>query len=292
MTDIPSLEGVTHRTVTVGGLNFHVAEAGQGDGKPIVLLHGWPQHWYCWHKIIPTLAPHYRLIMPDLRGLGWSDAPRMGYTKTQLAQDVIGVMDALGLEKTYLVGHDWGGWTGFLLCIQQPARFQKYICFNSPHPFQKLDWPRIRHLWRFWYQVVIAMPLLGKKLIQSGRMTRLIFQQNIEGGMAVWSPEVVNLYVDRLRDAARAYASVLYYRTFVFKEFAPVAFGKYPKSRLTVPTRIIFGTSDAALSTVFLRGYEPYADDLQVELLDGVGHFSPEEAPDIAAARILEFFKG
>ena len=82
------------------GLRFHVAEAGAGE--PIVLLHGWPQHWWIWRHLVPLLAPHARLVMIDLRGFGWSDAPPGGYDKQTLADDLLAVLDALGLERVGL----------------------------------------------------------------------------------------------------------------------------------------------------------------------------------------------
>ena len=91
---IPELPGVEHRFVDAGGLRTHVAEA--GEGEPLLLLHGWPQHWWCWRDLIPALAPHYRVIAPDLRGHGWTDAPPGGYEKEQLASDVLALVDALG----------------------------------------------------------------------------------------------------------------------------------------------------------------------------------------------------
>src|SRR5690349_7670324 len=75
-TAMPVVGGVRHYIVQAGGLGFHVAEA--GDGTPVLMLHGFPQHWYAWRKVIPLL-PGSRLICPDLRGFGWSDAPRRGY---------------------------------------------------------------------------------------------------------------------------------------------------------------------------------------------------------------------
>src|SRR3954452_9879506 len=77
--ELPYVEGIAHRWVDAAGLRVHVAEA--GDGPPLVLLHGWPQHWYAWRHVIPLLSPHYRVICPDLRGFGWTDAPAGGYDK-------------------------------------------------------------------------------------------------------------------------------------------------------------------------------------------------------------------
>ena len=128
--DYPHIDGVTHRFVDAGGLRMHVAEAGPEDGEVIVLLHGWPQHWYEWRHQIPELAKHYRVICPDLRGFGWSDAPSSGYEKETLAEDIVNVLDALGLERVKLVGHDWGGWCGFLICLNHPERVERFLNFS------------------------------------------------------------------------------------------------------------------------------------------------------------------
>jgi pimeloyl-ACP methyl ester carboxylesterase len=103
--DLPAVEGVTHRWVQARGLTFHVAEAGGGE-DPVLLLHGWPQSWYEWRSLMPALADRHRVVAMDLRGFGWSDAPRRGYEKENLADDVLAVLDELGIER---VGHDWGG---------------------------------------------------------------------------------------------------------------------------------------------------------------------------------------
>ena len=92
--DIPHVAGVDHEFVDAGGLRTHVATA--GEGPPVVLLHGWPQHWYEWRDVIPRLAPHARVICPDLRGFGWTEVPERGYEKDQLKRDVLALLDALG----------------------------------------------------------------------------------------------------------------------------------------------------------------------------------------------------
>ncbi|HZG48918.1 MAG TPA: alpha/beta fold hydrolase, partial [Thermoleophilaceae bacterium] len=89
LDELPPVAGVTHRSVEVRGVRLHVAEA--GEGPPLLLLHGWPQHWWCWRLVVPLLQDRYRLVMPDLRGHGWSGAPRDGYEKEQLATDLLGL---------------------------------------------------------------------------------------------------------------------------------------------------------------------------------------------------------
>src|SRR5690349_11113885 len=95
--EMPHVDGVTHRDVHAAGFRWHVAEAGPEDGEPIVMLHGWPQHWYAWRHVVPLLSDRYRLVMPDLRGLGWSQVTpdRNDYAKDSLARDVIALLDEL-----------------------------------------------------------------------------------------------------------------------------------------------------------------------------------------------------
>ena len=108
MSALPEVEGVTHHWVRVRGVELHYAEAGSGDDV-VLCLHGWPQHWYEWRRLMPALAADgYRVIAPDLRGFGWSEAPADGYEKENLADDVLALLDELGLERVKLVGHDWG----------------------------------------------------------------------------------------------------------------------------------------------------------------------------------------
>jgi pimeloyl-ACP methyl ester carboxylesterase len=118
--------------VLARGLRFHVAEAGAGD--PVVLVHGWPQHWWMWRHVVPLLAPHARLVMIDLRGFGWTDAPPGAYDKQTLADDLLAVLDALDLQRVCLMGHDWGAWSGFLACLAEPERFAAFLALGSPRP--------------------------------------------------------------------------------------------------------------------------------------------------------------
>lgn len=282
---MPTLPGVTHRTVDVGGLDVHVAEAGAGE--PLVLLHGWPQHWWCWHRVIPLLAPHFRLVVPDLRGHGWSGAPASGYDKEQLATDLLGLMDVLELPRVGLVGHDWGGWTGFLACLRAPERFSAFLALGITHPFQPPDLARARNAWRLAYQVPLSTPLLGQALLRSS--PRAVEQLVRTGSTQEVDPTP---YGTVLQEPARARATVQLYRTFLLHEGPAAIAGKYRSQRLTVPTRLVVGADDPVAAPALLSGWEPYADDMAVEVLPQVGHFVPEEAPQAVADRARALFGG
>src|SRR6202022_758481 len=148
-TPMPHLDGMRHRYVEASGVRFHLAEAGEGD--PVLLLHGWPQHWFAWRKVAPLLAAGHRVICPDLRGFGWSDAPPGAYDKATLARDVVALLDALGLESVDLIAHDWGAWIGFILCLEHPERFEHYLALNMYTPWPEAPslraFPRLARLW-------------------------------------------------------------------------------------------------------------------------------------------------
>ncbi len=287
---LPHIEGIEHRFVEVRGIRLHIAEAGQGE--PLLLLHGWPQHWYMWRHLLPEFATHYRVLCLDMRGFGWSDAPKSGYEKEQLATDIIVLLDTLGLERVRLIGHDWGGWLGFLLCLRHPERVQQFVALNIPHPWQRLDGPVLRTLWRFWYQGVIACPGLGGWLLRHRpRFVRSTILRRSLANQHALSEEDLAIYAEHLREPTRARASVALYRTFLLHEFFPIVFGRYLPFSLSVQTLVLYGTRDIFVSHQLLRGYQTHTQTLTVELVPESGHFIVEECPRLVLERSRVFFK-
>jgi pimeloyl-ACP methyl ester carboxylesterase len=287
VSDPPHVDGVNHRWVQARGLRFHVAEAGNGEDA-VLLLHGWPQHWYEWRHLMPVLADHHRVLAMDLRGFGWSDAPRDGYEKENLATDVLAVMDELGLGRVKLVGHDWGGWIGFFLCLRAPQRFDRFLALNIIHPWQELR-AVLPHAWRFWYQQVIQAPGLGYIAHRRGHFVRFMLRQWVTD-RGTWDEQTLSAFADNLAEPDRARAGVQMYRVFNLREMPALLRGRYAGQRLTVPTRLVFGADDKALNPALLAGYERRADDMKVELVPGCGHCIADERPDLVADRARAFF--
>jgi pimeloyl-ACP methyl ester carboxylesterase len=283
----PEIQGVSHHRVRARGVEFHYAEAGSGEDV-VLCLHGWPQHWYEWRHLMPALADRHRVIALDLRGFGWSEAPPDGYEKENLADDVLAVLDELGIERVKLVGHDWGGWIGFLLCLKAPQRFEKYLSLNILPP-----WTSIRqmapHLWRFWYQWLILSPGVGYRLHRSGQFVPKV----LVGGSVrkeVWDQATLHAFSDTFTEPARARAAVQMYRVFNLREAPEMARGRYAHSRLAVPTKLLFGTGDQALNHNILAGSEAQAEAMEIERVEGCGHFIVDERPDLVAERARELF--
>jgi pimeloyl-ACP methyl ester carboxylesterase len=284
MTGLPRLDGVTHRTVTARGLGFHVAEAGAGAGVPIVLVHGWPQHWWMWRHVVPLLAPHARLVMVDLRGFGWSDAPPGPYDKRTLADDLLAVLDALGLERVRLMAHDWGAWSGFLACLAAPERFEAYLALGAPRPAGRPSARQLREVWRFAYQVVIASPVLGRRLVARADFIERTIMAGAVNRQA-WTPADLSAFATVLAQPARTRASVRLYRTFLTREVA-----RTPRGYLRVPTRIVVGSRDPAIPAALLEDAHRDGDDVGVEIVADCGHFVPEERPELVAERARALF--
>ena len=287
---MPHLDGVRHRDVAVDGFRMHVAEA--GEGPPVLLVHGWPQHWYAWRKVIPLLSGERRVLCPDLRGFGWSDAPPGRYDKQQLADDLAALLDALELESVDLVAHDWGAWAGFLLALDHPRRIRRYLALNMYPPVAPPPSPRVAFaLARLWYQAALATPGLGRALIRrTDFVQRVLTTARVQPD--VWRPEDVASFVEVVREPARTAASVALYRTFLARELAPYLAGARRGRRLTVPTLLLHGTHDPAVEYRLLRGFTAWADDLRLELRPDSGHFIAEELPVVVADRARALFGG
>jgi pimeloyl-ACP methyl ester carboxylesterase len=284
----PDVDGVSHRWVRARGLAFHLAEAGSGDDV-VLCLHGWPQHWYEWRHLLPALADRHRVIAPDLRGFGWSDAPAGGYEKENLADDVLAVLDELGIERVKLVGHDWGGWIGFLLCLKAPQRFERYLPLNILHPWLGSPQALLPYAWRFTYQLLNLAPVVGYELHRRGRYVPRVLVSG-SSRKEVWSREVLEAFAANLAEPARARAAVQLYRTFQLRELPSIMRGRYQRQRLTVPTRMLFGVQDVVLRPELLAGYERHADDMEVELVQDSGHFIADERPVLVAEQARAFF--
>src|SRR5690349_7887543 len=198
---MPHVDGVTHRTVQAGNLRVHLAEAGPEDGSPVLLLHGWPQHWYEWRGLVPLLGESRRLLMPDLRGLGWTEVTEDGYEKENLARDQIALLDALGIDQVDLIGHDWGGYVGFLTCLLAPERVRRYVATNIIHPWPKTSVRGLLNVWRMTYQLPLVAPLLGPRVTRMGGFVKLLLDRAKRG---VFSEVELEAFEAPYRDPERA----------------------------------------------------------------------------------------
>lgn len=275
MDGIPQIEGVEHRRVDLGNVVLHVAEA--GHGAPLLLLHGWPQHWWCWRRIIHELAREHRVLAPDLRGFGWSEAPPGDYSKRTWVEDVIALLDAESLDQVPIIGHDWGGYVGFLLALEHPARVERLLALDITPPWPRP--PRLRHLalpLLASYQVLLATPGLGSRMLRRGPALVRSIIRAASGPRASWTQAELDGYANVLRDPARAAASAACYRTFLKRELPETLARGDRSTELRVPTLLAMGQRSAIRMVL-----DPQPSrNLELTTIAGAGHFLPEEAPD------------
>jgi len=287
--EVPGL-AVEHDFVSARGLRFHVAQA--GAGPPVLALHGWPQSWWAWAKVLPALAEHHRVFCPDLRGLGWSEAPPRGYDKETFADDTLAVMDALGLERVRLIGHDWGAWAAFLLAVRHPERFDSVVVLNITPPWTGPEASTalaVSNLWRAWYQLVLAAPVLGRQVRRRAVLGRALRADNVHAD--AFSDEDIAIFADAFQEPARARASQWIYRDFLVREAPRVARGTYETRPLTVPTLLMHGEHDRVITPDMVRASMRPDDRLEVEFVPDSGHWILQEKPDLVAERALWWFK-
>jgi pimeloyl-ACP methyl ester carboxylesterase len=272
--DLPELPGVTHRWVKLASMRMHVAEA--GEGPPLLMLHGWPQHWWSFRLLIPELSRRFRVIAPDLRGLGWSEAPAGDYSKAALAADVLELLDAEGIERARVIGHDWGGFIAFLLALEHPDRLERLLALDIPPPWVRRPRPRQLALPLLAsYQVLLATPRLGQGLLRRGPGTVRTIIRLASGPRMRWSAQELDCYADRLREPARARASSAYYRTFLTRELPAMVARGDRSGELSVPSLLLMGERSA-----IDRVLTPQPGGLlEVQRVRRAGHFLPEEAP-------------
>jgi pimeloyl-ACP methyl ester carboxylesterase len=284
MPPLPQLAGVEHGELELAsGVRIHVATAGPADAPRVLALHGWPQHWWMWRHVIARLDGAVRIACPDLRGLGWSDWPADGdFRKARLADDALATLDALGWDRALLVGHDWGAIGGYLAALRSPERLHGLIVCSAGHLWQPPG-RVLANAWRFAYQLPIAPPGVGRTVMRDGRYTALVLRGASGHGFR-FSPEETAAYVDVMREDIPARATEGYYRSFLLRDVAEIPRAAAGR-RLRVPTRLLYGTEEP-LGADLAQGIERHGDDTTLELLDGAGHWVPEERPDAVADAI------
>ena len=274
--DIPHVTGVEHEFVSAGGLRTHVALA--GEGRAVLMMHGWPQHWFLWRGVIPLVAPHARVIAPDFRGFGWTEVPESGYEKHQLMRDMIALLDELGIDEVTVAGHDWGGYVGFLLALEHPERVNGLLAMNSLPPWPPRDRKVALDAWRFLYMPALSAPGAG------GWLGRTIGP----GGIP---EDARDAFASRL-GGERARATERLYRSFFLRELPRNLRDGYSAAGLRVPSRLLFGQRDIVITTRAIEDAAAQSDMLELELVTDATHFIVDEKPELVADRLLRLLPG
>lgn len=276
----PPIGGVRRSHVTARGVRFHVTEAGPEDGRPVLALHGWPQHHWAYRDLLADPPPGLRIIAPDLPGYGWSGPAPHKWAKEDVVSDLVALMDAMGLEHVLLVGHDWGGYIGHLLALRVPERIDGYLVLNIPHPWVSAK-ALAPHLWRF----LLYQPFVASIGVPLQRRTPYLERVIFPVGARKMDRQTARVYADAFRDPMVARTARDTYRTFLLREARESA--RNPeRRRSTVPTRALFARDDFAIDPSLAAAETARADDYTLELVDG-GHFILDEQPEVVRAKLI-----
>ena len=281
-----------HHYAEVGEVMLHYVTAGAPDAPPLVLLHGWPQTWWEWRPVMERLASRFRLIAPDLRGLGDSSRPLTGYDKRTVSNDIWRlVTEKLGHKSFYLVGHDWGGPTAYALAAQHPEAVKKLGIIDVVIPGDGGDFSQGGKRWHHQFHIT---PDLPEALVQGRERIYLQwFYQTFAYKAGAISQTDIDEYVRTYSQPGALRAGFNFYRALE-QDAKDNATQLATGFRLPMPVLAIGG----GVSYPHGRGrgadveasLKRCATNVRGVVLPECGHFVPEEQPEAAAKLLREFF--
>ncbi|MDH4159357.1 MAG: alpha/beta hydrolase [Actinomycetota bacterium] len=285
MTDSIEVPGPwQHRKVTARGTRFHVAEA--GDGPLVLFLHGFPEFWWAWRHQLPAFASSgYRAVAVDLKGVGASDHPPRGYDVPSLADDMAGVIRALGAEDAVVVGHDWGGLLGWTLGSQHPELVRRLVVLSAAHPRQLRagTLTRPRQLLASQYAWQMQLPWLPERRMardSGGYVEELLRAWSAPG----WpDPATAARYRAAMQLGNTAYCFTEYHRWAIrsLVRVDGLSFARRMRTPVAAPVLQIHGALDTCVLPSTAAGGGAYVSgQYRWQELPDVGHFPHEEAPD------------
>ncbi|OMP03253.1 Epoxide hydrolase-like protein [Corchorus olitorius] len=316
------MEGIQHRMVNVNGITMHVAEKGQG-GPTILFLHGFPEVWYSWrHQILALSSLGYHTIAPDLRGYGDTESPISvtSYTYMQIVGDLVALIDSLGEDQVFLVGHDWGSIIGWYLCLFRPDRIKAFFCLSIPFMPRKPKMKPLESMRLFYGEdyYICRFQEPGKMEEEiahygTSEVLKSIITSRQSGPprlpkdnpfgikpdapikLPSWfSEEDLSYYANKFNQ--KGFTGPLnYYRAFDlnWEMTAP-----WTNVQVKVPVKFITGDLDCVYTTPGVKEYiqsDAFKRDVplldEVVVMEGVGHFINQEKAEEISSSIYDFIK-
>ena len=281
-----------HRFITTNGIRLHVVEVGPAHGPLVILLHGFPEFWYGWRHQLDALAgAGFRVWAPDQRGYNLSDKPNGidAYTIDKLTADIVGLIDAAGVARATVVGHDWGGGVAWWLAMTHPDRLNRCVFLNMPHLAVMLRALRHnpRQLLRSWYAGFFQLPRLPEWLARRGNWrlaSRALTQTSRPGTFSDADlAQYRQAWAQPGSDGAPACRSMMHW----YRAFAQHRPPLPAIVRVTVPTLLIWGRKDTFLLPELAQASLDLCDNGQLVYIDDASHWVQHEAADRANQLII-----
>ena len=292
-----AIQGFTQSFIETNGIRLSVHRG--GSGAPLVLLHGFPQNHHCWAEIAPALAETHDVIVPDLRGYGDSDAPpdtpdHSAYSKREMAQDVAGLLDALGIERATIIGHDRGARVAYRFALDHPDRIDRLVILEVvPTGDFWAAWNAELALAAYhWTFLAQRSPLPERMILADGACF-------VDGCLAGWtqtgtlsrfSPEALASYRAQATDPGRVAAMCNDYRAGARFDRALDVADQAAGRQIAVPMLFLWAEAGFPARTGDPLGlWRAWAPNVLGQCIPGTGHFMPEEAPEATTRAIAAF---
>jgi epoxide hydrolase 4 len=278
---------IESRRVAVGDVTLHVVLAGPPSGEPVVLLHGFPEFWYAWRRVMARLAAAgYRVIVPDQRGYNESDKPSgiEAYGVEALADDVARLIAALGFERADLAAHDWGGGVAWQVAIRHPERVRRFAIIDTPHP-QAHEGFESQESKISWYRTFMQLPWLPEF---SARLANYwLLTSNLRGTSrpGTFPDATMDLFRSAWDQPGALTAATNWYRA-AFRH--PPHFDA--EQRIAVPTLVILAPADAFIPSDLTRRSMKFLDHGRLVELQSGTHWVIQEDPATISRLLIDFF--
>ena len=277
--DLP--KGAESEYAYVNGIRMHYVK--MGEGPLLILLHGWPQTWYEWNHIMPLLENKFTVVAPDLRGLGLSEKTQSGYDKHTIANDVAALIQYLGENEAFVVGHDMGGKVAYVLSLLHPELVRKLILVDCMPPGNENMDVSKGGMWHYGFHMAADFPEMLTKDREreyiSAQMTKWAHQKN------AISQHAIDEYALHYASPGGMTAGFNYYRAL--PEDAKFV-ATYADRKFSMPILTIAGRHGVAEN--LFKAMSQKADNLKGVIAEESGQFVPEEAPVFLTDQILNFF--
>jgi len=280
-----TLEGFRDQMVRAGEINIHAVIGGKGP--PVLLLHGFPQTWWEWRKVMPRLAETNTVVAVDLRGAGHSDCPQGGYDKVTMAADVHAVMQAFGFERYAVCGHDIGAMVALALACTQRNAVTRLAVLDASQPGWS-EWEANRAkpaLWHFAFHQKRDLPerlLFGREY---DYVSTFISDRAFDHG--AHTIEDTQVFARALAQPGNTRGGLEWYRAFPTDHRNAQV---WKQEKLTIPVLALGGEHNYGLTMVAML--EEFAENVSGGSIAGCAHWLPEERPAETADAVLKFLAG
>ena len=285
-----AMDPLTYRTVAVNGVELQVSVTNEGGPKGLaLLLHGFPELAFSWRHQIPALAEAgYEVWAPNLRGYGESSKPPKvsDYSMDPLLADIAALIDAAGRDDVTLIGHDWGAAQAWMFAIRRVRPLRRLVIMNVPHPAcMRRELRSFRQLRKSWYIFFFQIPWLPEKLLcaRGAKAVGDAFEKTAVD-TSRFPPRVTEVYRQAALRPGAMRSMLNYYRALVR------GLRKTASEELRVieiPTLMLWGLEDTALSKETTNGTDQYVTDLTLRFLPDVSHWVQQDAPETVNAMLL-----